>query len=238
MSRSDIYKRVLDVVLSGVLFILTLPVLVLITLGTAISLRAWPFFTQTRIGVGGVPFRFFKLRTLPAQTPRYASKYELGDLRIPRFSRLLRLTHLDELPQLLLVLSGKMSLVGPRPEMPYLHQAMPAADAATRTSIRPGCTGLWQISEHCTAMIYEHPELDAYYVANRGVRFDLWILFRTVLLVLRPMPTSMATLETLPGWVGSPVRAAREPLDLRPGHEARARRRAGLTEPVVDAQHV
>ena len=82
------------------------------------------------------------MRTLPTTAPRYATKYELVRLRIPAFSLMLRRLHLDELPQLLHVLAGKMSLVGPRPEMPNLYCAFDAEFAERRVSVRPGCTGL------------------------------------------------------------------------------------------------
>lgn len=205
-------KRMLDVLLSAVLIVLTLPLLVIITLGTVISLRTWPFFTQTRVGKDGRLFRLTKVRTLPVHAPKYASKYDLQHLEVPWFSQLLRHTHVDELPQLFLVLVGKMSLVGPRPEMPFLHNTMSQADAEIRTRIQPGCTGLWQISEHCTSMIYEHPDFDRFYVANRTTRLDLWILFRTVVRVLRPTSGQLVTLETLPSWamdVASKPRASK-----------------------------
>ena len=92
----------------------------------------------------------------------------------------MRRLHLDELPQLFLVVIGKMSLVGPRPEMHSLTTHYGDEFAAQRTQVRPGCTGLWQISEHCTKMIFEHPEFDLQYVQNRSLRFDMWIIARTL----------------------------------------------------------
>lgn len=237
MRSSDLTKRVLDVALSAVLIVLTLPLLVIITIGTVIALRTWPFFTQTRVGKDGRAFRLSKVRTLPVHAPKYASKYELVDLDVPWFSQLLRRTHVDELPQLFLVLTGKMSLVGPRPEMPFLHNTMSPADAQIRTAVQPGCTGLWQISEHCTSMIYEHPEIDRFYVANRSTRLDLWILFRTVLQVLRPTTSALVTLETLPSWA-SDAPSMRKPslaaVDVLTDAGHHARPRPALTE-AIDA---
>src|SRR2546430_8951232 len=109
---------------------------------TVVSLRAWPVFTQTRIGKNGKPFKMVKLRTLPPDFPRYAGKHEVRKVKLPWISRTLRRLHLDELPQLGLVPAGKMSLVGPRPEMPHLHGVFDEGFAAKRTSVRPGCTGL------------------------------------------------------------------------------------------------
>jgi lipopolysaccharide/colanic/teichoic acid biosynthesis glycosyltransferase len=179
---------------------LVLPTLVLCALGTAIALRAWPFFTQARVGRGGCEFRCFKLRTLPPQTPRYAAKHEVTHLPVPPFSAALRRLHLDELPQLLLVLSGSMSLVGPRPEMPYLHEAMRPGFQRLRTAVTPGCTGLWQISGYRDQMIDEHPEYDEHYIAHRSLRLDLWIVWRTVRLILPGRAARVASLDELPAW--------------------------------------
>ena len=179
-----IAKRSIDIVVSAVLLAIVLPVIIVSVLATAISLRAWPLFTQTRIGRDGRPFRIIKVRTLPRSTPPYVAKTELTLQHVPPFSRMLRKLHLDELPQLFLVLIGKMSLVGPRPEMPQLHERFDPAFAVRREGVRPGCTGLWQISETCNGLIYEHPEFDEYYIANRSLALDLWIMRRSIALLL------------------------------------------------------
>jgi len=177
----DTTRRVADVLISILLALLTLPVQVLAAVGSAIALRAWPFFTQERIGRDGEPFRFVKIRTLPPTTPAYVDKFELDLQAIPAFCRLLRRLHIDELPQLFLVLTGRMSLVGPRPEMEALHTRMAPEFASVRTAVRPGCTGLWQISESCADLIGASPEYDRFYLDHRSVRLDAWILFRTAL---------------------------------------------------------
>ena len=159
-------KRVFDLAVAIILLVITLPVLVLSALGSAISLRAWPFFTQERVGHSGERFRFLKVRTLPAVVPRYVDKHQLDLARVPAFCRLLRRLHLDELPQLFLVIRGRMSLVGPRPEMAHLHDGLPEDFQRLRTSVRPGCTGLWQISDSCTDLIGMSPEYDRYYLAQ------------------------------------------------------------------------
>jgi lipopolysaccharide/colanic/teichoic acid biosynthesis glycosyltransferase len=178
--RTDQFiKRAFDVLVALSLLLLTLPVLVLALVGSAITLRAWPLFTQERVGAGGELFRFLKVRTLPTSTPAYADKYALTTVKVPRFTQLLRTLHLDELPQLLLVVSGRMSLVGPRPELPNLHADFEPAFAALRTSVRPGCTGPWQVSDQRDGLIRESPEFDTYYVEHRSFALDLWVLFRT-----------------------------------------------------------
>lgn len=177
--RTDPYCRALDLLVSGVLCLVALPIILVTAVGSAAALRAWPFFVQERVGKGGAPFRFIKIRTLPIEVPSYTDKHGLDLVTIPAFCRALRRLHLDELPQLLLVLRGHMSLVGPRPEMAYLHEQLVPGFATLRTSARPGCTGLWQISEASAGLIGEAPEYDSFYLANRTLRLDLWVLLHT-----------------------------------------------------------
>jgi lipopolysaccharide/colanic/teichoic acid biosynthesis glycosyltransferase len=173
-------KRAIDIVLGSLLTVAALPLIVLMAIGSAISLRAWPLFVQQRVGKDGREFRFPKVRTLPRSAPAATDKYALNGTPIPAFCRFLRRTHIDELPQLLLVPMGLMSLVGPRPEMPTVLSRYPVEFANARGSVRPGCTGLWQISSTSTKLIYEAPEYDLAYLGAAGVLLDLWILFRTV----------------------------------------------------------
>lgn len=194
-------KRIFDVIVATILLILVLPMIAILAVGTAVSLRAWPFFTQRRVGRHGRQFMFIKLRTLPTCAPRYASKYELVSVRVPKFTMAMRKLHLDELPQLLLVAIGRMSLVGPRPDMSYLAAEYGTEFETLRTEVRPGCTGLWQISEHRTGMIYEHPEYDRFYIENRTFRFDLWIVARTVRMHLPGAPREISSVSEVPGWV-------------------------------------
>lgn len=197
---SAIAKRAVDLVVATLLLVIALPVIAVSALVTMAVLRTSPFFTQTRIGRNGQPFKLLKVRTLPKSTPRYANKYEVAQLRIPAFSRMLRRLHLDELPQLLLVLTGKMSLVGPRPEMPNLYRSFDADFAARRVRVRPGCTGLWQISEHCDRMIFEHPEYDGYYLAHRTLGLDLRVMARSVRLLLPFGDPKLVTYAELGSW--------------------------------------
>lgn len=198
-----------DVVVGLALAVAVLPMVVLSAVVVAVTLRTWPFFAQTRIGRNGRPFRFVKLRTLPRSIPPYTDKYALAEVKIPAFCRLLRDFHLDELPQLWLVVIGKMSLVGPRPEMPHLHRGMDGGFAALRTRIRPGCTGLWQISQGATRLIHETPEYDIHYVRSASMRLDLWIVLRTVALVLPGAARRLVTLHDIPSWASN-----RKVLDL------------------------
>ena len=208
----ELGRRAFDLVVATVLLLSTLPVIVLLAIGSAIALRAWPFFVQDRVGRDGETFRFLKIRTLPPQTNAYADKYALAEVRIPRFTLLLRALHLDELPQLLLVVLGHMSLVGPRPEMPTLHAELPAELARTRVLVRPGVTGLWQVGVHCDGLIGEAPEYDSFYVAHQSLRLDLWILAQTARKVVRG-GRGQVTLGDVPAWSAGATGTASAHLD-------------------------
>lgn len=202
-SRQDVVDRAFDLVVGSVLLLLALPLIVVTAIGSAVALRAWPFFVQDRVGRDGELFRFVKVRTLPPATNAYADKYALNEVAIPAFTRGLRALHLDELPQLALVVIGKMSLVGPRPEMPGLSAELPRHVARSRTLVRPGLTGLWQVSERCDGLILEAPELDAHYVQHHTVRLDLWIMAQTAVKIARG-GRARISLADVPAWVGRP----------------------------------
>lgn len=191
-------RRVFDVVGASVILIVTLPLIVVLAAALALTLRATPFFSQTRIGENGAPFRFLKLRTLPPAAPSYADKYEIRNVEMPKLARVLRATHLDELPQLFLVLSGRMSLVGPRPEMPQLHDRFDPLHRRGREAMKPGCAGLWQASVASSRLIAESPEYDLFYAEHASLRLDIWILWRTAAMMIgRGRPYELAD---VPGW--------------------------------------
>jgi lipopolysaccharide/colanic/teichoic acid biosynthesis glycosyltransferase len=173
-------KRLVDLTLGTLLAAAVLPVILVLAIPTAVSVRAWPFFFQRRVGFHGRLFWVPKLRTLPPNAPCAADKYAIRSLAIGRFCAFLRKTHLDELPQLLVVPSGRMSLVGPRPELPEILGRYPAEFAAVRAQVRPGCTGLWQISVDSKRLILEAPQYDNYYVRSISFRSDVAILLRTI----------------------------------------------------------
>lgn len=184
--------------IAGALLLMALP---LIAFGAALSFahyRAWPFFVHERVGLGGQTFRFFKIRTLPPAIDRYADKYALIGAGVPPLMQLVRRLHFDEFPQLAHVVSGKMTFVGPRPEMQCLHDTLPPRFAQLRTSVRPGLTCLWQISPHSAGLIGERSEYDRLYVDYRNARLDLWIMAQTA----RKMTTGRTVhLHEVPQWL-------------------------------------
>lgn len=190
-------KRLLDLIVGFALVLFTLPLVVVLAVGSALCFREWPFFAHSRVGQSGSIFRFLKIRSMPSSTPRYADKYSLRALDVGRWAGFLRRTHLDELPQLWLVLTGKMSLVGPRPEMPELLMSFNRDFVEERLTVPQGCTGLWQVSSGAAGLIGEGPEWDLFYIANWSLRLDCWILWRTLLAAVgRPVQS----LESVPSW--------------------------------------
>jgi lipopolysaccharide/colanic/teichoic acid biosynthesis glycosyltransferase len=202
--KAAIRKRALDLVIGSALTVLTAPLMLILAIGVSLSLRAWPLFSHWRIGHHGRPIRVYKLRTLPTWTPPYADKFALRieELPLPWLCRLLRRTHIDELPQLWLVVTGKMSLVGPRPVQTPDIEPVPETFDALRSAVRPGCTGLWQISTASSGTATSVPEFDLHYIAHASLRYDAWILFRTVGWML--CLTKPVSIDAVPGWVLGP----------------------------------
>lgn len=198
MQTFSFMKRLLDVVLGAALAMLAIPLIGLMALLVGFSMRTWPFFVHERLGKGGSPIRVWKLRTLPRTAPMYTDKHSLSDVSISRLGRFLRGSHLDELPQLFLVLRGRMSLVGPRPEMEFLHRQGDPRFGSDRVAVAPGCTGLWQISEGYAGLIWDSPDYDRFYLQHATVRLDLWIIWRTVLMTARL--AGPVTLQRVPNW--------------------------------------
>ena len=199
-------KRIFDIVVGLLLLAVTAPVILIMAVILAVDLRTWPFFVQERIGHGGVPLRFLKLRTLPRTTPAYALKHDL-EMSLSWFRRLLRARHLDELPQLVHVLSGRLSLVGPRPRMPDAYEPVDADYARRRVEVPQGCTGLWQVGAHTDLLPNEAPEYDLFYVDQATLRLDVWILVRTVLQSVGL--AGPVTLPDVPAWA---LRRAQTPV--------------------------
>jgi len=174
------FKRGLDVVLSSLLIVLTLPMWMIVALLVKLDSPGPVFFRQERTGQMGRKFVMLKFRSMHATAPKYQRSPESDtDERITRIGRLLRKTSLDELPQLLNVLVGDMSLVGPRPEMPYVTDTYSALERR-RLIVPQGLTGLWQLSGDRKFVIHDAIEYDLYYIENRGVFLDFAILLHTL----------------------------------------------------------
>ena len=189
-------KRLIDVSVAGLSLVLLAPLFGIIALAVALEDGGPVLFRQRRIGVGGTSFSMLKFRSMvPDAEARRGEISGLdegngvlfkvrNDPRITRVGALIRRYSLDELPQLLNVLAGQMSLIGPRPPLP--SEVDRYEDAATRRLlIKPGITGLWQVSGRSNLSWEESVKLDLYYVENWSVTGDFLILLRTVRAVMR-----------------------------------------------------
>ena len=187
----DVVKRLFDVVVSLVMLVLTLPIL-LVTMLLIVLETGFPvFYRQERVGQGGVPFTIYKLRSMRQDAekdgrPQWATT---GDNRCTRVGRFIRLTRIDELPQLFNVLRGDMRFVGPRPERPFFVQQLitdiPYYDI--RHSVKPGVTGWSQVRYPYGASVEDSLaklQYDLYYVKNHSLFLDLLILVETAQVVL------------------------------------------------------
>lgn len=183
-------KRILDVILSAGFFVFLLPVALAITLLIRMTSKDQDvFFKQVRVGLRGKPFTMYKFRTLSKNYSQSGISPELGAEAgsITPFAAFLRRSGLDEIPQLWNVLKGDMSLIGPRPEMPFITEHYGPLEKE-RLTIRPGITGLWQISDdRKRLMIHENMDYDLYYVENLSFSLDLAIMLKTVLIIVRRM---------------------------------------------------
>lgn len=172
-------KRIFDVILAGFGILLTAPLMAATALLIKLTSPGSVIFRQERIGRYGRSFTIFKFRTMHANAPAYANKPEPGNARIFTLGRILRKTSIDELPQLWNVLRGDMSLVGPRPDMPYIVEQYNAAQRERLLAL-PGMTGLWQVSADRSHPIHENIDYDLYYIYNQSLLLDFVILVRTV----------------------------------------------------------
>jgi lipopolysaccharide/colanic/teichoic acid biosynthesis glycosyltransferase len=178
-------RRVADVALSLALLVLLAPLMLLIIVLIRIDSPGPVLFLQERVGKNGQIFRIFKFRSLHVTAPAYdRSPTQPDDPRITRMGRLLRRAGLDELPQLFNVLLGQMSLVGPRPEMPFLVDQY-RSEHRPRLQVTPGITGLWQLSADRALPIHENTQYDLYYIRNRTLCMDWAILIHTLFFALR-----------------------------------------------------
>ncbi|HEY1801725.1 MAG TPA: sugar transferase [Terriglobales bacterium] len=175
----DMVKRSLDFAGSLVLLILGMPIWLLLASLIKIDSPGPVFFLQERVGTNGKAFRMVKFRSMhQGSCGNEYSPETSSDARITRMGRFLRRTSLDELPQLLNVLQGTMSLVGPRPEMPFIVKQYTDRHRQ-RLQVKPGITGLWQLSGDRAFLIHENVEYDLYYIQHRNFFMDLAILLHT-----------------------------------------------------------
>jgi Undecaprenyl-phosphate glucose phosphotransferase len=184
-----VLKRAEDIVLSGLLLLMFLPLMLLIALAVKLDSHGPVFFRQLRFGFNNNPITVLKFRTMVADAASdpTAKQARRNDPRVTRIGRFLRKTSLDELPQLINVLKGEMSLVGPRPHA-IAHNEYYAEiidGYLRRHRVKPGITGWaqvngWRGETASVEAMHERVKHDVYYIENWSLRFDIWILLRTL----------------------------------------------------------
>ncbi|UJL24350.1 sugar transferase [Lactiplantibacillus plantarum] len=191
-------KRVFDFVASLLGLIILSPLFLLIAIAIKVEdPKGAVFYSQTRLGRGEVPFKMYKFRSMVSNADELLEKLlkdnEIDgamfkmqdDPCVTKIGRFIRKYSIDELPQLLNVLQGSMSLVGPRPPLPREVEEYSDYDKQ-RLAVKPGCTGLWQATVRNSVGFDEMVKLDLTYISKRSVAFDVYILFKTVVIMFKP----------------------------------------------------
>ncbi|KPU45362.1 UDP-glucose:undecaprenyl-phosphate glucose-1-phosphate transferase [Oxobacter pfennigii] len=191
-----ILKRIMDLTASLILFILLIPALLIIAIAIKKDSEGPAIFTQIRVGLDGKPFKIYKFRTMVKNAERLFKLdidkdnlgslvfQDKGDSRVTKIGAFLRRTSLDELPQLMNVIIGNMSLVGPRPEIPSVADYYNKTQKL-RLKVLPGITGLAQVSGRGEIELDETIKYDIEYIENYSIWLDIKILFKTISVVLR-----------------------------------------------------
>lgn len=191
-----IAKRAFDIVFSVLLLIVLFPVLLIVPLLIILDSPGPVFYSQRRIGKGGKPFNIYKFRSMvkdadsliqsftPEQRAEYEANFKLSDdFRITRVGKILRRTNIDELPQLINILLGQLSFVGPRPVVEE-ELSKYGARKDLFLSAKPGLTGYWQVNRTPDTTYEERVEMELYYVENRTFLMDIGLLFKTFAVVV------------------------------------------------------
>jgi lipopolysaccharide/colanic/teichoic acid biosynthesis glycosyltransferase len=179
-------KRAMDVVIASLTLLVAGPVMVAAMAAIRLESPGHPIYRQRRVGRGGAPFDLYKLRTMVHGAEHMGAGMAVneGDSRITRTGAFLRRTSLDELPNLLNVLRGEMSIVGPRPTIPVQVEQYTQRQRG-RLAVKPGITGWAQVNGRASLPWAERIELDLWYVEHQSLRLDLRILARTVAILVR-----------------------------------------------------
>lgn len=177
-------KRILDIVISFSILLLTFPLLLLLMLLVALETAGSPLFLQTRVGKNCNEFTLIKLRSMVKNASELGSfQTAAGDARITRVGRFLRMASLDELPQMWNVLKGDMSLIGPRPETPQQQSLYTQDDWQLRHKVKPGITGLAQVSGRSSLSPETRLVFDLKYAASNDFFMDAKIAIKTLQVV-------------------------------------------------------
>jgi len=183
-------KRFMDIVISGLMIMVTAPLMLVVAIAIPLTSRGGPIFRQERVGRHGTRYFIYKFRTMIADAERHTGPVlaEKDDERITNFGRILRSTRLDELPQLFNVLKGEMSLVGPRPERPFFVRQFEHSipNYSLRMMVKPGITGLAQVKGRYDSTAERKLRFDLLYLREYSLVLDIKIMLQTLLVIFEP----------------------------------------------------
>lgn len=187
-----IMKRIFDVIFSFIVLLIGLPLWILIACLVVLDSKGGVFFVQPRVGKNGKVFNMYKFRSMISNAPKQNTSWTIvNDPRVTKFGKIIRKTHLDEIPQFINVLIGDMSVVGPRPETKsFVDQfSIEVPTYRRRLIVHPGITGWWQVKyttyELSIEEIKNRLKDDFYYIENMSIRLDIEIIIRTVWCVIK-----------------------------------------------------
>ena len=199
-SKKEIYlhiKRIADVILSSIGLVILSPLFLILGILVKLDSKGPVFFAHTRIGKDGKKFKMYKFRTMyenaeemikeftPEQMKEWKENYKLtNDPRITKIGKFLRKTSLDELPQIINIIKGDLSIIGPRPVIePELEKY--GVNKEKFLSVTPGLTGYWQANGRSSTTYEERMEMELYYIDNQSLKLDIKIFFKTIISVLK-----------------------------------------------------
>lgn len=199
-SKKEIYlhiKRIADIILSSIGLVILSPLFLILGILVKLDSKGSVFFAHTRIGKDGKKFKMYKFRTMyenaeemikeftPEQMKEWKENYKLtNDPRITKIGKFLRKTSLDELPQIINIIKGDLSIIGPRPVIePELEKY--GVNKEKFLSVTPGLTGYWQANGRSSTTYEERMEMELYYIDNQSLKLDIKIFFKTIISVLK-----------------------------------------------------
>lgn len=180
-------KRIFDFLSSLSILVIVIPLLIVISFFIKISDRGPVLFKQTRIGRYQKPFELLKFRSMPISTPNVSSS-KLSTIRFNIFQRFIRRTNIDELPQLINILKGEMSLIGPRPCLESQKKLISLRNKKNIFSLKPGLTGFAQVNSYDDMPDTEKVNFDFIYLQKKSFIFDMKIILKTFIYLLKPPP--------------------------------------------------
>lgn len=180
----NVYRRIFDITIAIIGIIITFPLCLIISILIKFDSSGRALFVQKRVGQNGKVFSMYKFRTMQKESMAYyTAPRHKNDERITRIGKFLRRYSLDELPQLINVIKGEMSIIGPRPEMQFVVKKYSQWEKR-RLLVKPGLTGLWQILGRKNLPLSENMEYDFYYINNQSLLLDIVIILKTIPVVL------------------------------------------------------